>query len=218
MHDYQWGDMSRYLVHFTRGGEGNDDYLSMMGILGSGTLKADKGFGIGRSRAPSSCPQETVCLSEIPPGYWSRLEQRRETKYGIGFTKEFILSRGGAPIWYAWRDTDHYRALHEMMSNAKDDPSDPIWRVTPMIDAPGTYRNRPYIFDWEREWRHVGALRFTPADVAFLLIPEDLHEAAYGFFQTAEADHTGPAYYCPYIDPAWGRDRILAALSPDGVE
>ena len=208
-----WEDMSSYLVHFTRGGESNNDYISMMGILSSGTLKADKGFGIGRKRAPSSCPQKAVCLSEIPPGHWHRLEQRRATKYGIGFKKEFILSRGGAPIWYAWRDTAHYKALHEMMLRAADDASDPIWQLTPMIDAPGLYRNTPYIFDWEREWRHIGSLRFKPSDVAFLLIPEDLHEAASGFFQTALDDHLGPAYFCPYLDPAWDRDKIASALS-----
>lgn len=68
LQDDSWEDMSNHLVHFTRGGDGNNDYSSMMSILSSGLLKADKRFGIGRGRAPTSRPQEAVCLSEIPRG------------------------------------------------------------------------------------------------------------------------------------------------------
>lgn len=183
-----------------------------MEILSGGRLKTQRKFGLARDRAPEGASQEAVCFSEIPPGQWRRLEERRETKYGIGFTKEFILSKGGAPIWYAWKDTAHWRALQAMMSQSAGDNSAPIWRLTPMIDAPGIYRSAPYIFDWEREWRHIGHFDFEPADVAFLLIPEHLHESAHGFFENARDENLCPAYFCTYIDPSWDRDRIVAAL------
>jgi hypothetical protein len=35
-----------------------------------------------------------------------------------------------------------------------------------------------YRFEWEREWRHVRDLNFTVQDVAFLIIPENLHQNA----------------------------------------
>jgi hypothetical protein len=99
-----------------------------------------------------------------------------------------------------------------MMAQASGYPSASIWSLTPLIDAPGSYGKIDYQFDWEREWRHVGPLSFTPEDVAFLLIPEELHSAAYGFFEEAQAQNLGPAYFCPYVDPLWSRDRILGAL------
>ena len=85
-----------------------------------------------------------------------------------------------------------------------------------MIDRPGTYGHSTYQFDWEREWRHRGNLGFESSDVAFLLIPEGLHSTARAFFLKAEQENIGPAYFCPYIDPSWERDRILGALKSTG--
>jgi len=204
--------MSNYVVHFTKGGPDEDDYGTMMSIYGNRRLEPGHRFGIGKDKAPHTADQEAVCFSEIPPGQWSRLEERRGTKYGVAFSKQFILSRGGGPIWYAWKDTPHWHALQEMMAAAAGDSDAPVWKVTPMIDAPGTYGGHDYLFDWEREWRHIGSMSFETEDVAFLLIPEDLHSAARGFFEDAYHENIGPAYFCPYVDPSWDRDRILAAL------
>lgn len=207
-----WDDMSDYVVHLTKGGAGENDYGTMMSIYGSCRLEPSRRFGIGKDKAPRATEQEAVCFSEIPPGQWNRLEERRGTKYGLAFSKQFVLSRGGGPIWYAWKDTPHWRALQEMMAAAAGDAEAPIWKITPMIDAPGTYGGRAYLFDWEREWRHIGSMSFEPEDVAFLLIPEDLHSAARRFFENAYLEHIGPAYFCPYMDPSWDRDRIIEAL------
>lgn len=213
IHPESWDDMSNYLVHFTKGGTGANDYSAMMGICSGTRLKAANKFGIARDKAPAAAPQEAVCFSEIPPGQWKKLEWRRKTKYGIGFTKEFVLSKGGAPIWYAWKDTAHWRALTDMMSRASSKPDDPIWKITPMIDSPGVYGRSRYVFDWEREWRHIGDMNFETEDVAFLLIPEELHLSARGFFENALEENLGPAFLCPYVDPSWDRSRILSALN-----
>ena len=61
-------------------------------------------------------------------------------------------------------------------------PNHPIWRITPFVDAPGKYGNSSYFFEWEREWRKAGHFKFSENDVAFLIIPEKLHDAARGFF------------------------------------
>lgn len=212
-HPDNWNDMSNFVVHFTKGTEGKDDYHSMMGIYSQQVLLAKKRFGIGKDKAPQECTQQAVCFSEIPPGHWHRLVERRETKYGLAFTKEFILSRGGSPVWYAWKGTPPQQTLQNMMAQACGNPSAPIWDLTPFIDAPGTYGKSDYLFDWEREWRHLGSLSFGPEDVAFLLIPEELHSAAYGFFENAQAENLGPAYFCPYVDPLWSRDLILETLN-----
>jgi hypothetical protein len=91
--------------------------------------------------------------------------------------------------------------------------SDPIWKLTPFIDAPGDYPGGPYRFEWEREWRHVGELRFSEQDPAFLIIPEKLHARARRFFEDAVREHYGPGYFCPYIDPGWDRERIRDVLT-----
>jgi len=204
--------MSDFVVHFTTTKDGGDDHKTMMSIYASRQLKPRSAFGIGTKKAPAASEQKAVCFSEIPPGEWDRLVQRRETKYGIAFKKEFVISAGGGLIWYAWKDTPHWQTLQELMSAGSADPSNPIWRLTPMIDAPGEYGTKKYMFDWEREWRHVGVMPFQEQDVAFLLIPGELHSAANSFFIDAKADNIGPAYFCPLVDPLWPRERILEAI------
>ena len=208
-----WEDMSNYVVHFTKGNDGADDYDSMMSIYSSRMLKPMKSFGIGKKLAPKTTEQKAVCFSEIPPGQWQRLIERRATKYGIAFSKDFIVSKGGGPIWYAWKDTPHWNNLQDLMASASGNPDAPIWQLTPMIDAPGQYGDQKYLFDWECEWRHIGQMSSDVEDVAFLMIHEEFHEYAKTFFEDAYQEQLGPSYFCPYIDPSWDRKRILKALS-----
>lgn len=39
-----------------------------------------------------------------------------------------------------------------------------------------------------------------------------LHDAARNFFHSAKVDFWGRSYGCPFIDPYWGEDQIVAAL------
>jgi hypothetical protein len=95
-------------------------------------------------------------------------------------------------------------------------PNDPIWRLTPLIDVPGAYKSQ-YYFEWEREWRHVGDFSFDTGDVAFLVMPETFHKAARHFFAEAYTANIGPAYFCPFLDITWPRERILCALASGSV-
>lgn len=208
--------MSNYVVHFVKKDGMDDGYRAALSILGGQCIDARNPFGIGRKFCPDPSSQKVVCFSEVPPGQWERLVERRETKYGIGFSKARVVRAGGGPIWYAWQDTPHNTELLRMMSAASSDANASIWKLTPLIDAPGEYNGKPYAFEWEREWRHLGSFRFAVDDVAFLFIPETLHEAARSFFAAAESEKTGPAYHCPYIDPTWSRERILQALRQPG--
>ncbi|MFV8530371.1 hypothetical protein [Ralstonia pseudosolanacearum] len=215
-----WEDMSNYVVHFTKGAGKLTDasvnskaYRSHLSILHSCTLKPAAPFGVGRSNAPDKGAQMAVCFSEIPPGQWSRLSQRRKSAYGIGFSKNYILGRGGGPIWYARKGSPHLAALKKLMRAGKGKPEHPVWSITPMIDAPGSYGFSSYEYEWEREWRHIGGMRFEPEDVAFLFIPEGLHGIARHFFEDAYHHHTGPAYFCPFIDPFWSKDRVEEELA-----
>ena len=111
MYPSKWTDMSSFVVHFTKDGRGEDDYCNMMGIYWDRVLSSKKAFGIGRKLCPNPQSQFAVCFSEIPPGEWPRLVERRETRYGIGFRKDLIRSRGGGPIWHAWKNSPQWFAL-----------------------------------------------------------------------------------------------------------
>jgi hypothetical protein len=204
--------MSDFVVHFTRGGEGEDDSRNMFSIYWDHVLKPKKAFGVGKEVCPVPESQFAVCFSEIPPGDWARLKERRQTKYGIGFSKSFLISNGAGPIWYVWKVSPLWGVLKDMMRREASNPGADIWKLTPLIDAPGKYGSREYFFEWEREWRHVGEFAFKPEDVAFLLIPEEFHEDARTFFKGHRDEHTGPPYLCPYVDPTWDGDRILETL------
>ncbi len=224
-----WEDMSDYVVHFTKVTPDlerdrersrinrNTDYASMLSILANGVIQAKHPFGVGYKAAPCGETQKAVCFSEIPPGHWQRLVDRRGTKYGIAFHKSVVIERGGGPIWYAFKDTPYLAAIRRLMSCAGKDASADIWKLTPFIDAPGDYPAngggaKPRRFEWEREWRRVGDFRFAPHDVAFLLIPEEHHDDAHAFFVDAQRENLGPAYFCPYVDPLWDREKILHTL------
>lgn len=208
-----WKDMSDFVVHFVKQTETVNAYHSIMGILSQSRIQARNPFGIAKTLA--GIPgQNAVCFSEIPLDMLARLIVARNTSYGIGFRKQYVVDEGGGPILYAYHDTPHERAVRQMMKDAKGNPAAEIWKLTPFIDSAGARRGGggPYLFEWEREWRHVGDFDFKASDVAFLLIPDDLHEAATGFFATAKEEHLGPSYECPFVDPKWKIRRMRRAL------
>ena len=206
--DPSWKDMSKYVVHFAKAETPRTAYDNAISILYERRIVAAKSFGAGRKLAPA---RRSVCFSEMPLHHLKRLADVRGP-HGIGFRKEFIVERGGGPILYAYKDTPQAHAIKAMVNAAAHDPNAPVWDIAPFVDLPGTYGNSMYLYEWEREWRHVGDLEFSELDPAFLIIPADLHEAARGFFHSAKVDHMGPSYECPFIDPYWGEDEIVAAL------
>jgi abortive phage resistance protein AbiGi (putative antitoxin) len=216
--------MSEHVVHMAKGRDSKEAYDNIIGILGSQKIEARKPFGIARYLALDSSSQRAACFSEIPLERLDRLAARRIPGYpdgwhGIGFSKAIVIERGGGPVFYVYAGTPHAVAVRELIERAKTSQisNDPIWRLTPMIETPGVYNDREYYFEWEREWRHVGDFAFDTIDVAFLIMPETLHAVAREFFADAYAQNTGPAYFCPFLDITWPRDRILCALASGSV-
>lgn len=203
-----WKDMSKYVVHFAKETVGRSAYDNAISILYQRRIIAANAFGAGRHLAPA---RRSVCFSEVPLHHLKRLADVRG-QHGIGFPKEYVVKRGGGPILYAYKDTPQAQAVNAMVHAAAHDASSVIWDLAPYVDLPGTYGKSKYLYEWEREWRHVGDLDFLEADPAFLIIPEGLHDAARDFFDAAKADNVGPSYECPFIDPYWGEDQIAAAL------
>jgi Putative abortive phage resistance protein AbiGi, antitoxin len=203
-----WEDMSDYVVHFTKASENRTAYENSLSILGQRKLEARNRFGVGREFQSSP---ECVCLSEIPLHHLGRLAIKRGS-YGIGFKKEFVVQRDGGPILYAYKGTEHAKAMKKLVAEHQSDPTHSIWRVAPFVDVPGVY-NSEYCFEWEREWRLTGDLEFEVNDPAFLIIPDDLHKNAREFFDVAEAENVGPNYQCKFIDPYWDKEKIAEVLT-----
>jgi hypothetical protein len=214
-----WRDMSDHVVHFTKPRPGDapsdDGYSPMLSILWEGALRrGSEPYGAARRIATLGDSQRVVCFSETPLDQLERLVERR-SRYGIGFRKEVLVAKGGGPLWYLDQGGPHYVAVNDII-NAKViaglDPTDPFWKLTPLIDQPGVYNGRPYRWEWEREWRVAADVFFAPEEVAFLLIPEEHHEAARQFFADAKAANSGLAYECPIIDAAWSIDLVEQAF------
>lgn len=211
-----WTDMSDFVVHFAKDYGGRSGYENMLSILSKRRIEARNPFGIARDKAPDIGSQNVACFSEVPLHRLSRLAKAR-SDYGIVFRKDIVIHRKANPILYAYKDHSVLSALKKLMSAAKHDAANPVWMITPFIDAPGDYGKSKYFFEWEREWRKVGHYKFTTDEVEFLVIPEDLHEVARGFFKAAKAENRGPSYECPFIDPYWSLKKIKPLL-PKHVE
>jgi hypothetical protein len=212
-----WLDLSEYVVHLTKGGQ-DEAYRAILTILSTGRLKrGPQAFGSARDVPDLADSQRVVCFSEIPLGFLKRLSERRNSCYGIGFTKRFLLDRGGVPVWYLEHGTAPQKAFARLIQQTKTagiDPSQPLWSLTPFVDFPSGPNSRyHYDFRWEREWRTNSDVVFGVADVAFLLIPEDLHDSARTFFEDAVEQNTGPGYFCPYIDPTWPLNTVAEAMA-----
>ena len=203
-------DMSPYVVHFTKFYENkNPDWISHS-ILAERVFKAGSVFGIGKNF--NECPK-SVCFSEVPLHKLNRLTKRR-AEYGIGFSKEFLIRHGGGPIMYAYKDTPHAKVLYDLVKAGVGNVKDPIWIVAPFIDSPGLYFDRPFFFEWEREWRHIGDLSFTDSDPAFLIFPEKDHISVRRYMDEKNKEFPFPKYEnCPFICPKWDKERIEIALS-----
>lgn len=168
--DSSWGDMSQYAVHFT------SSQATLGTILGTGCLKASGPFGFSwfRKLADVQERHRSVCFSEVPLDKIERLT-RRHGNFGIAFTKDFLRRRHAARVWYLDGRSTQAAALEDQLRRLQTakDFSDPLWDLTPFIDLvrPGRYE-----WDWEREWRVLGDVNFTLADVSFVVTPQGVDE------------------------------------------
>ncbi|KZM44403.1 hypothetical protein OA92_07020 [Marinomonas sp. SBI22] len=186
-------DQSDYLIHLV--GKENP-YETFMRILSSGKVCSKNSFGYKKE-----CHKKnSICFSEIPPKFLKKLVNRRYN-YGIVFKKDWLLKVGAQRVWYVEKDSKEHISLTHLSNNLSGLDKEYFFDLAPFIDIPGEYGSSRYRFEWEREWRIIGDLSFAPDDVAFLILPCDVHEHARSFFADAEEEQVGPNYDCPYYDP-----------------
>ena len=208
--------MSEFVVHFTKAAGGRTSYENIMEILYTGHLRpGEQPLGAAKRLEWLGDMRRAVCFTEVPLTCVSRIAKRR-SQYGVGFTQEFIAQRLGARVWCLDAGSAHeavWLAL-QLEKEAGRNPGDGFWGLAACVDRVGFVNGTRYQFEWEREWRVVGphGLDFKPDDVRFLFIPEHEHAAARAFFGDFFAQLAGPGFDCPFIDPLWPADRVLAEL------
>lgn len=163
-------DFSNYLAHFTSNGElkGDSDnplknmsaYDRLISILDSHTIRSSKMPWTG---------VKAVCFTECP---WPSLmsHTKNYSPYGIGFTKQYIFARHGAPAIYM--RSDHFS---RQIKKGFDEQTMPL--ITPFSPS---YRP-PYMkkakydkgdcdYSHEREWRVPHDLNFKYSQVQFVIL------------------------------------------------
>ena len=167
-----WRDMSEYLVHLT------ESLASLASIFSSGVVEARHAYGAVCKHEILKNGQRVVCLSEIPLDHLSRLADKHGT-YGVAFLKTTLRAQGATPVWYLERGNPVQQHLFEMVREAayrhQPDLQDPLWQITPFIDYPGVYGDHEFKWQWEREWRVLGNLRFEPQALPFVFAPQSDH-------------------------------------------
>ena len=232
-------DLSTFLVHFSRDTEmpsatARDNLLS---ILRSQRLEARNTYGMAKDLAAKfpevAAAQNTVCFTETPLEHaWTMcadIEGRsiRFNGYGLAFTKAFARRQGVNPVWYLditpghdWLTNPIKQLITEAVRTATPDgatdpspvtlASAPALQLTPFIDQMGNPSGIRKEFWWEREWRHVGDLRFAAKDLVVVFAPEHEH----GTVRDSLAEDPDYEAVMPKLmDTQWGLERMIATLA-----
>ena len=213
-------DLSTFLVHFTREGNGRSAFQNLVRILSDSSLMAGVRMGKAKDRNDVG-DQEVVCFTETPlEQSWTMVQQIEGRQvplepYGVVFTKIWARKQGVNPVWYidATPEPGHHwlvNYIDTMMEGATD--GDEIFRLTPFFEVMGTWtRFSRHEFWWEREWRKVGDLNFTWPNLVTVLAParehNDLRRQLLNQFH--EADVRG----LTFLDPNWGLERMIGSLA-----
>jgi Putative abortive phage resistance protein AbiGi, antitoxin len=236
-------DLSTFLVHLTRatGTTARENLIAMItgGDEGVMAIKARSAFGPGRDYDKylgDVATQKVVCFTETPLEHiWMMLEniEGRSTQFepwGLATTKTAARKAGCSPVWYTNKSAERWdknpgkyvrRMIEEAVTRSKQTNGDidcallqaePVFRITPFIEEMGhSMEGVPKEFWWEREWRHVGdfSLGF-PSRIVAILAPEGEHDSL-----RAEMENSASGKWLerPIIDPHWGLERMISAMS-----
>jgi len=229
-------DLSTFVVHFTRDTEvaARDNLTS---ILKNRQLCARSVYGMAKDLAARFAEvaetQRVVCFTETTLEHaWmmcADIDGRdfRYNGYGLAFTKTFARHKSVNPVWYIDQTPGHdwlTGPINNLIRNAETtaipgdelepDPRElakaEVLRLAPFFEQMGpTNLGGRKEFWWEREWRHVGDMRFSHHDVVVVFAPEDEHDAMRSALGWDQLDISYPTV----VDASWGLERMIGALA-----
>lgn len=187
-------DLSRFIVHLTKDIDPDmfEEYdgkktiparHNLISILRSTRIEARNYHCILNNKMTGISDKKrkelrVVCLTETPLNQLhlliENIEGRRvELKpYGLIFHRDFIIQKRGQPAIYL-NCYNSNRYLRDAANDAialwkKEGKKNRITRLLPFINV----MSEEYDFVWEREWRVLGDLQFTPKDIVAVILPE----------------------------------------------
>lgn len=180
-------DFSNYLAHFTSSREpvGNKDKKNpIRSKVGLSALDRLKSILVDKKIMASTMPwtgSHAVCFTECP---WSSLIEHTNNyaPYSIGFSKNFVFSRNGAPVFYVRPDQYNKQEWHEHIKPFLT-PFWPKYRPESLNDK---VKFPDCDYSHEREWRVPHDLPFEYHQVEFIILdtyqdmaqfPKDLKDA-----------------------------------------
>jgi Putative abortive phage resistance protein AbiGi, antitoxin len=222
------GDLSTFVVHLTRDGDGMTAPQKLKTIIREQILRARTLMGWASPEHSPDDPmkqsQRVVSFSEVPLEHIYSLvadiagRQVALRPYGLALTKIKARKLDVNPVWYVdctpgrpWKLALALDALRDQAKKTKNFHGTNAAKILPFIDRMGTWEGRRREFWWEREWRHIGNLSLSsPHTVTLWLRPESEIEDF-----RSEMGETGfpDAATARFIDPRWGLERIIAHLA-----
>ncbi|WP_242401605.1 abortive infection system antitoxin AbiGi family protein [Porphyromonas macacae] len=164
-------DFSHFLVHFTKnkqpvGAQDPDnpirDKAKGMALTRLISILTDKKI-IASTMPWTNC--HCVCLTECP---WASLidHTKSYSPYGIGFSKQFVFSRNGSPVYYVRADQYEKQEWNEHLKSFVT----PFWpRYRPKsIKEKKDFRTCDYTH--EREWRVPHDFPFDYDQIEFIIL------------------------------------------------
>jgi hypothetical protein len=139
-------------------------FYSSLSILWQGHIRPT-GYALGAAQhvAQAADRQRAACFSESPLDQLATLIESR-SRYGVGFTQDFLAKHGGGKVRYLDPDSAQANAYARRVDAcAVKDPegSDALWAKTVFVDIVDPGRD----MRWEQEWRVPGRLDFQSARV-----------------------------------------------------
>ncbi len=125
--------------------------------------------------------------------------------YGIVFTREFIISKGAQPAIYinSYNNNNWLRESADVIyeiAHKNNFRKGKMWRFLPYLNA----MHERYDFTWEREWRVLGDVQFTPSDVVAIILPRQGSDAWRNKFASRGI---------PVLSPGLSYEEIISELS-----
>ncbi len=224
--------------------EANEESRAEENLLSMAAAAAHRGQdriracpGLCPHLADSDHTQNVVCLSETPLEHLWMLcrpidgRSAPMSHYGWVFRRDEVRRRRSNPVWYLdttqaggveWLTKPFLNLMTEALRRSRVNghfdaalmAQQHIFKITPYLETMGQGRTYRKDFHWEREWRHVGHLDFTPRDIVAVLAPEPRHEfLAQQFAQLRPEWGSDPR---PFLDPEWSLERSIAELARGG--